>query len=94
MTLTNVSSSTITVLWGSIPRIHQNGDITGYSVQYGVMGTGNVNTQTKAVSGGSTTNTHLSSLTILTNYSIQVAAVNSAGTGAFSNPVVGFTDLS
>ena len=77
-----------------IPCIHQNGDITGYSVQYGVMGAGSVNTQTKAVSGGSTTNTHLSSLTVLTNCSIQVTAINSGGTGVFSNPVVGFTDLS
>ena len=92
VTVTDVTSSTISVQWGSVPCIHQNGDITGYSVQYEVMGSGN--TQTMPVSGGSTTETTLSSLTALTNYSIQVAAVTSSGTGVFSNPVIGFTTLS
>ena len=90
--VTGVTSSTISVQWGSVPCIHQNGDLTGYSVQYEVMGSGN--TQTKAASGGSTTETTLSSLTALTNYSIQVAAVTGSGTGVFSNPVIGFTNLS
>ena len=91
MTVTNVTSSTISVQWGSVPCIHQNGDITGYSVQYEVMGSGN--TQTMPVSGDSTTETTLSSLAALTNYSIEVAAVTSNGTGVFSNPVIGFTNL-
>ena len=85
MTVTGVTSSTISVQWGSVPCIHQNGDITGYSVQYEVM---------EVVGGGSTTETTLSSLTALTNYSIQVAAVTSSGTGVFSDPVIGFTNLS
>ena len=92
VTVTGVTSSTISVQWGSVPCIHQNGDITGYSVQYGVMGSGN--TQAMSVAGGSTTETTLSSLTALRNYSIQVAAVSRGGNGVFSDPVIGFTNLS
>ena len=83
VTVTGVTSSTITVQWGSVPCIHQNGDITGYSVQYEVMGSGN--TQTINVNGAGVTEATLSSLTPSTTYSVQVAAVNSAGTGVFSD---------
>ena len=92
MTVTGVTSSTISVQWESVPCIHQNGDITGYSVQYEVMGSGN--TQTMPVSGGSTTEITFSSLTVLRNYSIEVAAVSSGGTGMFSDPIIGLTNLS
>ena len=78
------SSSSITVQWGEVPCIHQNGAITGYSVQYGVMGSGNAEIVT--VSGASTTQTTISGLMSSTTYSIQVAAVNSAGTGVYSDP--------
>ena len=74
------TSSTITVQWGSVPCIHQNGNITGYSVQYEVSGSGN--TQTVNVNGAEAT---LSNLTASTAYSVQVAAVNDADTGVFSN---------
>ena len=83
LTVTGVTSSTISVQWGSVPCIHQNGDITGYSVQYGEVGSGN--TQTINVNGADVTEATLSSLTPSTTYSVQVAAVNSAGTGVFSN---------
>ena len=83
VTVTGVTSSTISVQWGSVPCIHQNGDITGYSVQYEVMGSGN--TQTMNVTGPDVTEATLSNLTASTTYSVQVAAVNSAGIGVFSN---------
>ena len=72
-----------------MPCIHQNGDITGYSVQYEVMGSGN--TQTMPVSGAGTTQTTISGLTPSTTYSIGVAAVNSAGTGVYSDLVLNKT---
>ena len=84
MTVTDVTSSALIVQWGSVPCIHQNGAITGYSVQYGVEGSGN--TQTMPVSGASTTQTTISGVNPSTTYSIQVAAVNSAGTGLYSDP--------
>ena len=84
MALTDVTSSTITVQWGEVPCIHQNGDITGYSVQYEVMGSGN--TMTMPVDGAATTQTTIGDLMSSTTYSIQVAAVNSEGTGVYSDP--------
>ena len=67
-----------------MPCDDQNGVITGYSVQYGVMES--ENTETVTVSGASTTQTTISGLNSSTTYSIQVAAVNSAGTGEYSEP--------
>ena len=78
------SSSSITVQWEMVPCIHRNGDITGYSVQYGVMGSGS--TQTMSVSGASVTEATISSLMSSTTYSIQVAAVNNINIGVYSDP--------
>ena len=79
------SSSSITVQWGMVPCIHRNGDITGYTVQYGVMGSGR--TQTMSVSGGDASLTTISGLRPATTYFIQVAAVNNAGIGLYSAPI-------
>ena len=84
VTTPSSSSSTITVQWGEVPCIHQNGVITGYSVQYGVMGSGN--TMTMPVDGAATTEATIDNLVSSTTYSIQVAAVNSEGTGVYSDP--------
>ena len=81
----DVTSSSITVQWGPVVCIHRNGDITGYSVRYGVQGNGS--TQTMSVSGGVTTESMISGLNSATNYSIEVAAVNGAGTGDYSNSI-------
>ena len=76
------TSSSITVQWGAVDCIHRNGDITGYSVRYGVQGSGS--TQNTSVSVNEAT---LSGLTPSTTYSIDVAAVNGAGTGVYSDPM-------
>ena len=81
----DVTSSSITVQWGAVDCIHRNGDITGYSVRYGVQGSGS--TQMLSVSGSATTEATISGLESATNYSIEVAAVNSAGTGVYSAPL-------
>ena len=80
-----VTSSTITVQWGAVDCIHHNGDITGYSVQYGVQDSGRM--ETIHVSGNNVTEATLSGLTPSTVYIIQVAAVNGAGVGVYSNLV-------
>ena len=80
-----VTSSIITVQWGPVDCILRNGDITGYSVQYGVHGSGNI--QSMNVLGGITTEATISGLNSATTYSIEVAAVNSAGTGDYSNSI-------
>ena len=83
-----MTSSSITVQWEMVPCIHRNGDITGYSVQY----TGGGSTQTVSVSGdssgGMVTISGLSPNTMYTVDTVEVAAVNSAGTGMYSDPVM------
>ena len=79
---TNTTSSSITVRWVAVECIHHNGDITGYSLQYGKEGSGSK--QTVNVSGGATTKGTISGLQSSTAYIIEVAAVNSAGTGMYS----------
>ena len=79
----DVTNSSITVQWGLVDCIQRNGDITGYSVQYGVQESGS--TQTMSVSGGATTEGTLSELNAATIYSIEVAAMNNVGTGVYSN---------
>ena len=85
MTVTDVTSTTITVQWGSVPCIHQNGDITGYSVRYG--------SEAVNVTGDSSGGTYtIPGLLSSTNYSIQVAAMNGAGTGEYSAAVDRLTE--
>ena len=83
------SSSSITVQWGQLDCMHHNGNITGYSVQYGVKGNGS--TQTLDVAGGATTETSITGLDAATTYTIAVAAVNSAGAGVYSTLTTGLT---
>ena len=85
----DVTPSSITVQWGAVDCIHRNGDITGYSVRYGVQGSGS--TQTESVSGGAITEATISGLAAGTNYATEVAAVNSAGTGVYSDPLTVLT---
>ena len=80
VSVSEVTSSSITVQWEFVACIHRNGDITVYSVQYTRRGS----TQTMSVSGGDVTITGLSAST---TYSIQVAAMNDAGTGPYSSTV-------
>ena len=80
----SVTFSSITVQWGPVNCIQRNGDITGYSVRYGIQGDGN--TLTMSVSGGGETETIIPGLQSSTNYSIEVAAVNNADIGIYSSP--------
>ena len=79
-----LTSFNITVQWEAVDCSHRNGDITGYSVQYGVVGNGS--TQIVNVTGGSFTKAIISIQTS-TSYSIKVAAVNSAGIGVYGDPI-------
>ena len=81
--VSELTSSSITVQWGSVDCSHHNGNITGYSVRYAVQGSGN--TQARGIAGGSATEVTISELDCGATYSIEVAAVNSAGTGVYSN---------
>ena len=86
----SVTSSTITVVWGEVPCIHQNGDITGYSVQYEVTGSGS--TESMAVDGDSDGGmATISGLEAATMYEYQVAGTTSAGPGEYSTPMTTLT---
>ena len=76
-----VTASSITVHWGEVPCLDHNGEITGYIVQAvrNGMAEGTAN-----VSGGARQAT-LSGLSPSTSYTVQVAAVNGAGTGPYSD---------
>ena len=79
------NSSTITIRWRPGKCAHSNGDVTGYSVRYGIQGNGSI--QTVIVSGNDSTHTSISGLRSSTTCSIEVAAVNSVGIGMYSNPL-------
>ena len=84
-----MTSSSINIQWGAVDCIDRNGNITGHVVKYWVQGSGS--TQTVSVSGGGSTQTIISGLIPSTEYSIEVAAVNGAGTGVFSNAIMQLT---
>ena len=86
----DITSFNITVQWGPVDCIDRNGDITGYSVQYGVQGSGI--TQTMNVTGGAATETTITELTPSTTYSIEVAAMNTINTGKYSDPLSVITE--
>ena len=71
----------LSLLWELVPCEY----ITGYSVRYGEMGTNTIDTTVLNITGASVTKATISNLTLSTNYTIQVAAVNRAGTGVFGN---------
>ena len=90
MNATVENSTSITVQWGEVPCIDRNGVITGYSVQYGVVGSGN--TQTLPVDGAAATQTTITGLTPSTTYSISVAGVNDQLIGIYSSAVNELTE--
>ena len=86
------TSTSLTIHWGLIDCIHRNGDITGYYVWYSDANSGRK--ESKFVSGGSVTENTISNLKRTTAYLIRVAAVNSIGTGVYSDTVNSTTRLS
>ena len=89
VSVSEVTSSGITVQWGAVDCIHHNGDITGYSVRYGVQGSSEGEMTVEIVSGDSSRGTYqISGLSTATVYTIEVAAVNIAGTGNYSTSII------
>ena len=79
------TSTSVGLHWEPVECIHSNGRIVGHSVRYEEVDSGSAGTQ--YVPGGSVTQTTILELKQTTEYSIQVAAVNSVGTGVYSEPV-------
>ena len=98
--VSSVQSSSIDVSWGEVLCPHRNGEITGYVIMYwktrgeeGGGGGEQMSRQTQEemirVDGHTVT---IDDLDPLTEYSVMVAGVNSAGTGQFSEPVTVITE--
>ena len=75
-----INSTALTVQWEAVPCIEQNGDITGYTVRVGEM--------ERVEDVGDVNEVTISDLTPSTTYSIHVAAVNSEGTGPYSDLII------
>ena len=78
-----ITPNNITVQWGEIPCLSHNGVITGYIVR--ALRNGIVE-RTVSV-GGNTSGATISGLIPSTTYGVQVAGVNSAGTGPFTSSI-------
>ena len=86
--VSTVTSSNITVQWGAVNCTDRNGDITGYSVEYGIQGTAEGDRTVKMATGDSSGGMYtISGLSAATVYTVKVAAVNSAGTGVYSDSI-------
>ena len=70
----------LTVQWGIVPCPDQRGPITGYRLRY------SNGTSILAIEGNEQNDRQLmlTGLTPFTSYSVQVAAVNTGGTGPYS----------
>ena len=79
-----VTASSITVHWGEVSCLQRNGEITGYRAQ--AVRNGMVE-GTASVGGGARQAT-ISGLSPSTTYSIQLAALNGAGTGPYNGVYV------
>ena len=74
ITLVTVTLNSATVQWGEVLCPQRNGEITGYTVTGGMVeGTASVDVDARQAT--------ISGLTPSTQYTVSVAAVNSAGTG-------------
>ena len=95
VTVTAVNSSSIRVEWGPIQSCRdRNGNITNYNIKYQPVGGSSGSVKTEVVSGVGSAGGQvlLDGLTLFTDYTIQVAAVNNQSTvGAFSTAVTGQT---
>ena len=78
-----VTASSITVHWEEVPCLHRNGQITGYRVQ----AVRNGMTEKSINVASNTRQATISRLSPSTLYTVQVAAVNSAGTGPYSTGI-------
>ena len=75
-----ITPNSITLHWSPVECIHRNGDITGYSIR--VMRNGAMDRFVEVQ--GDTREATVYGLTPSTQYTVQVAAVNSAGTGPYN----------
>ncbi|XP_053386774.1 protein sidekick-1-like isoform X2 [Mercenaria mercenaria] len=82
-----LSSTRVNVSWGDVPTIEQNGRILGFKVEYRSPER-NIPTQSKIMSGNTTTHVLLENLRKFVTYEIRVLAYTRMGDGVPSDPEV------
>ena len=72
----------------------RNGDISGYLVRYGVLGTTEEDRTVQRILGGDVKQVTISGLNTSTAYTIEVAAINNAAvsTGPYSDTLLVLTE--
>ena len=92
VSVSQVTLSTIIVRWEDLECIHRNGNITGYSVLVVAS-----SVMDMVINVDDVRQATISELTPFTEYTISVAAVNTAGMGVYSNgttiTIKGISDL-
>ncbi len=83
-----INSSAVSLSWGEVNCTERNGAITGYSVQYSIVG--GMQSTTVNITGD-ITSTVIGGLTEFTIYTVSVAAISNNGVGPDSNQHVVFT---
>ena len=83
VSVSEVTPFTITVQWGPVDCIHRNGEITGYTLE----ATTSTELDRRVDVASSAREATVSGLTPFTEYTVSVAAVNSAGTGVYSSRI-------
>ena len=81
-----INSTAISLSWGEVNCTERNGAITGYSVQYSIVG--GIQSTTVNVTGDFTSIV-IGGLTEFTIYTFSVAAVNNIGVGNYSDRFIG-----
>ena len=80
-----INSTAVSLSWGEVNCTERNGAITGYSVQYSIVG----GIQSTIVNvTGDVTSTVIDGLIKLLHYLVSVAAINDNGIGPYSNQQV------
>ena len=83
LVVTNVTSTTIELMWGAVPETDRNGIITEYQLRFRQQDSVN-NTWTYVTVNGSTLKANLSGLQEFVTYFIQISAATVVGVGPFS----------
>ena len=91
VTVTTSGVTSISIQWDEVACVERNGEITGYSVRYEQSSSELMKTAT--ISGNSAEDRMFSidRLLIRTNYSFEVAAINSDGIGDYGLVTMGTT---
>ena len=76
-----LNSTSIRVKWDEVECTQRNGIITGYIIQYNILNDSNPK---KVTTDAEATNIVITGLSRFSLYSISIAAMNSIGTGVFS----------